>query len=145
MTYASLYCKAFKSPPSGVGEPEQCSVSIYCGFSVGCCRQRCPLRSNCRHKHEQGNCRARALGPRLPREKWAHLRDHAKERRISQVDLFALAAEDPDVPDVRYRQTPQRILVGGAGSAREAAVAAAPRLLLSRSSSPNRSRKLRTM
>jgi len=99
MTYASLYCKAFKSPPSGVGEPEQCSVSIYCGFSVGCCRQRCPLRSNCRHKHEQGNCRARALGPRLPREKWAHLRDHAKERRISQVDLFALAAEDPDVPD----------------------------------------------
>ena len=38
----------------------------------------------------------------LPREKWAHLRDRAKERRISQDDLFALAewkAEDPDVPD----------------------------------------------
>jgi hypothetical protein len=38
----------------------------------------------------------------LPREKWAHLRDRAKERQISQKDLFALAewkAEDPDVPD----------------------------------------------
>jgi hypothetical protein len=34
----------------------------------------------------------------LPREKWAHLRDRAKERQISQKDLFALAewkAEDP--------------------------------------------------
>lgn len=32
----------------------------------------------------------------------AHLRDRAKERQISQEDLFALAkwkAEDPDVPD----------------------------------------------
>lgn len=39
---------------------------------------------------------------RLPREKWVHLRDRAKERRISQEDLFALAeskAQDPDVPD----------------------------------------------
>ena len=39
---------------------------------------------------------------RLPREKWAHLRDRAKERQISLEDLFALAewkAEDPDVPD----------------------------------------------
>jgi len=39
---------------------------------------------------------------RLPREKWAHLRDRAKQREISQHDLFALAkwkAEDPDVPD----------------------------------------------
>jgi len=38
----------------------------------------------------------------LPRDKWAHLRDRAKERRISQDDLFALAewkAEDSDVPD----------------------------------------------
>ena len=38
----------------------------------------------------------------LPREKWAHLRDRAKERQISREDLFALAewkAEDPDVPD----------------------------------------------
>jgi hypothetical protein len=38
----------------------------------------------------------------LPREKWAHLRDRAKERQISQEDLFSLAewnAEDPDVPD----------------------------------------------
>lgn len=37
----------------------------------------------------------------LPREKWAHLRDRAKERQISQDDLFALAnwkGEDPDVP-----------------------------------------------
>ncbi len=39
---------------------------------------------------------------RLPREKWAHLRDRAKERQISERDLFALAewkAEDADVPD----------------------------------------------
>jgi hypothetical protein len=28
---------------------------------------------------------------RLPREKWAHLRDRAKERKISQEDLFDLA------------------------------------------------------
>lgn len=38
----------------------------------------------------------------LPRDKWTHLRDRAKERQISQDDLFALAewkAEDPDVPD----------------------------------------------
>jgi hypothetical protein len=37
---------------------------------------------------------------RLPREKWAHLRDRAKERQISQSDLFELwKAQDPDVPD----------------------------------------------
>ena len=39
---------------------------------------------------------------RLPREKWAHLRDRAKERKISQEDLFELAewkAQDPEVPD----------------------------------------------
>jgi hypothetical protein len=39
---------------------------------------------------------------RLPREKWAHLRDRAKDRRISEDDLFKLAewkAQDPDVPD----------------------------------------------
>ena len=39
---------------------------------------------------------------RLPREKWAHLRDRAKERRISEQNLFDLAewkARDPDVPD----------------------------------------------
>ena len=39
---------------------------------------------------------------RLPREKWAHLRDRAKERQISENDLLTLAewkAEDPDVPD----------------------------------------------
>jgi hypothetical protein len=39
---------------------------------------------------------------RLPRQKWARLRDGAKERQVSREDLFALAewkAEDPDVPD----------------------------------------------
>jgi hypothetical protein len=39
---------------------------------------------------------------RLPREKWAHLRDRAKERRISEQDLFDLPewkAHDHDVPD----------------------------------------------
>jgi len=39
---------------------------------------------------------------RLPREKWAHLRLRAKERQISEEDLFELAewkAHDPDVPD----------------------------------------------
>lgn len=39
---------------------------------------------------------------RLPKEKWAHLRDRAKERQISAEDLFELAqwkAQDPDVPD----------------------------------------------
>jgi hypothetical protein len=39
---------------------------------------------------------------RLPREKWVHLRDRARERRVSPEDLLELAewkAEDPDVPD----------------------------------------------
>jgi hypothetical protein len=39
---------------------------------------------------------------RLPREKWAHLRDRARERQVSEEDLFELAewkAQDPDVPD----------------------------------------------
>jgi hypothetical protein len=38
----------------------------------------------------------------LPREKWTHLRDRAKERTISWEDLLALAewkTQDPDVPD----------------------------------------------
>lgn len=38
----------------------------------------------------------------LPREKWAHLRDRAKERKVSMEDLFNLAnwkSQDPDVPD----------------------------------------------
>lgn len=38
----------------------------------------------------------------LPREKWADLRDRAKERKISAQDLFELAewkAQNPDVPD----------------------------------------------
>jgi hypothetical protein len=37
----------------------------------------------------------------LPREKWAHLRDRAREREISMEDLFELAewkAQDPEVP-----------------------------------------------
>ena len=39
---------------------------------------------------------------RLPREKWSHLRERAKERQISEQDLFDLAEwkmQDPDVPD----------------------------------------------
>ena len=39
---------------------------------------------------------------RLPRQKWAHLRDRAKERQVSEKDLFELAEwkrQDPDVPD----------------------------------------------
>ena len=39
---------------------------------------------------------------RLPREKWAHLRDRAQERKISYNDLFELSEwkrQDPDVPD----------------------------------------------
>jgi hypothetical protein len=39
---------------------------------------------------------------RLPREKWAHLLDRARERRVSEEDLFDLAewkSQDPDVPD----------------------------------------------
>ena len=39
---------------------------------------------------------------RLPREKWAHLRDRARERKISADALFDLAewkAQDPDVPE----------------------------------------------
>ena len=38
----------------------------------------------------------------LPKSKWAHLRDRAKQRQISQSDLRALAewkSQDPDVPD----------------------------------------------
>ena len=38
----------------------------------------------------------------LPKERWAHLRERARERMISGEDLFALAewkAQDPDVPD----------------------------------------------
>jgi hypothetical protein len=80
----------------------------------------------------------------LPREKWAHLRDHAKERRISQQDLFALAewkTKDPDVPDCAWhkdfgtfklcgRQISQHVFNGRTGSPREAAIAAITRKLL---------------
>src|SRR5437899_8908882 len=44
---------------------------------------------------------------RLPREKWAHLRRRAKERKISEGDLFQLAewkAQDPEVPERRLVQ-----------------------------------------
>jgi hypothetical protein len=39
---------------------------------------------------------------RLPRDKWAHLRNRARERSVSEDDLFELAewkAQDPGVPD----------------------------------------------
>ena len=38
----------------------------------------------------------------LPPEKWAHLRDRAKHRKISMDDPFKLAewkAQEPDVPE----------------------------------------------
>jgi hypothetical protein len=38
----------------------------------------------------------------LPRDKWAHLRERARERKISMDDLFQLSewkALDPDVPN----------------------------------------------
>jgi len=38
----------------------------------------------------------------LPREKWAHLRKRAQERKVSMEDLFEVAdwkSQDPDVPD----------------------------------------------
>jgi hypothetical protein len=38
---------------------------------------------------------------RLPREKWSHLRERAKERQVSEQDLFELAEwkmQGPDVP-----------------------------------------------
>ena len=55
---------------------------------------------------------------RLPREKWLHLRDRAKERMISENDLFALAewkAQDPDVPDGEWF----KILERSSSAARE--------------------------
>lgn len=72
---------------------------------------------------------------RLPREKWVHLRDRAKQRAISEDDLFDLAewkAQDPDVPDgdwykdfgtfkiVRYRPIPKHVLAGRTNRSREA-------------------------
>jgi len=38
----------------------------------------------------------------LPKERWAHLRDRAKERKVSMEGLFELAnwkSQDPDMPD----------------------------------------------
>ena len=38
----------------------------------------------------------------LPRKKWAHLRDRARERKLAMDDLLELAnwkSQDPDVPD----------------------------------------------
>src|SRR6266853_4834747 len=34
---------------------------------------------------------------RLPREKWVHLRDRAKQRQISEEDLFELAEWKPKI------------------------------------------------
>ena len=39
---------------------------------------------------------------RLPPEKWSHLRDRVRERKISEDDLFKLAewkAQEPEAPD----------------------------------------------
>ena len=55
---------------------------------------------------------------RLPREKWVHLRDRAKERKISEDDLFDLAewkAEDPDVPDGEWYKDFGSFKLCGAG------------------------------
>jgi len=83
-----------------------------------------------------------------------------KNVRSPRRNLFALAeweAEDTDVPDGDWFKDfgtfklcgtgrfPSTVFVGGADSPREAAVAVTTRLLLSLSSKPNRSRKLRTM
>ena len=55
---------------------------------------------------------------RLPREKWAHLRDRASERQISQKDLFELSewkALDPDVPDGEWYKDFGTFKLCGAG------------------------------
>jgi len=55
---------------------------------------------------------------RLPREKWAHLRHRAKERQISEGDLFELAewkARDPDVPDGEWYKDFGTFKLCGAG------------------------------
>jgi hypothetical protein len=39
---------------------------------------------------------------RLPKEKWSHLRDRAKERKISEENLFALAEWKAQDPDTRW-------------------------------------------
>ncbi len=38
---------------------------------------------------------------RLPREKWSHLRERAKERQISEEDLFELAEWNRKIPMCR--------------------------------------------
>jgi len=41
---------------------------------------------------------------RLPREKWAHLRERAKERQISAEDLFELAEwKAPKLQPTKYK------------------------------------------
>ena len=55
---------------------------------------------------------------RLPREKWAHLRRRAKERKISEGDLFQLAewkAQDPEVPDGDWYKDFGSFLLCGTG------------------------------
>ena len=55
---------------------------------------------------------------RLPREKWIHLRDRARERQISEDDLFELMelkALDPDVPDGEWYKDFGTFKLCGAG------------------------------
>jgi len=55
---------------------------------------------------------------RLPTQKWAHLRDRAKERKISEQDLFSLAewkARGPDVPDGEWYKDFGTFKLCGAG------------------------------
>lgn len=74
---------------------------------------------------------------RLPRAKWTHLRDRAKEREISEGDLFDLAewkAQDHrcarrrlvqrlrNVQTVWHRQILKYVPAGRAGRARQAIV-----------------------
>jgi len=55
---------------------------------------------------------------RLPREKWTHLRDRARDRQVSMEDLFELAewkAQDPDVPDGEWYKDFGSFKLCGAG------------------------------
>jgi hypothetical protein len=55
---------------------------------------------------------------KLPREKWAHLRDRARERSVSEDDLYELAkwkAEEPDVPDGEWYKDFGTFKLCGAG------------------------------
>jgi hypothetical protein len=57
----------------------------------------------------------------LPLEKWAHLLDRARERRISETDLLELKkwkASDPDVPDGEWYKDFGTFKLCGKGSIR---------------------------